>query len=128
MLRDHKICLVKFHTFEHQRQISSINRLLRILISLLKGLCYDKLSALLQSPEQRLERGLRFICCIIKFSPEQELKNSPLKTWTAWVRGQGEGSVLIQLGLNLQGKKCDCKNAVKLSFFEALSFVRMRTV
>lgn len=29
------------------------------------------------------------LCCIIKFSPEWELRNSPLKTWTLWVRGRG---------------------------------------
>lgn len=59
------------------------------------------------SSEQRLERGLRF-CCIIKFSPEWEPKNSPLKTWTLRVEG---GSVLLRLDNVLikfgqQGRHC----------------------
>lgn len=36
-----------------------------------------------------MERGLRF-CCIIKFSPDQGLDTSPVKTCTPWARKQGQ--------------------------------------
>lgn len=55
--------------------------------------------------ELRTALGARSaLCCIIKFSPEWELRNSPLKTWTLWVRGQGSG---------VRGHSCsDCMKVV----------------